>query len=170
MNRPLRFVILTGCIGSMIWLSCKKEPKWNLEKTVPHVKTGQASEIKGESIIASGEVLHNAGLDILKLGFCLSKHQDSLSLDKATLIEMNSSNPSTLKNLTGLYKCPINNLQENTTYYLRAFASNKVGTGYGEIITFTTPRLAQLTTDTAIAIGTASATCSGKILSIIHIS
>jgi hypothetical protein len=164
MNKPLRFVILTGFIGSMIWLSCKKEPKWNLEKTVPYVKTGQASEIKGESIIASGEVLHNAGLDILKLGFCLSKHQDSLSLDKATLIEMNSSNPSTLKNLTGLYKCPINDLQENTTYYLRAFASNKVGTNYGEVINFKTLKLAQVITDTVVSIGTKTAICSGKVL------
>jgi hypothetical protein len=177
MKRPIQSVILIAFVGSIIWLSCKKEPKWNLDRTVPFVKTGQVTEIKGHSAFASGEVVHNAGLDVLKLGFCLAKHQDSLNIDKATVIEMNSSvqksrKPGSIRStysvdvedFIGHYKGAILNLKENTTYYLRAFASNEVGTGYGDIITFTTPRLAQLTTDTAIAIGTASATCSGNIL------
>ena len=33
----------------------------------------------------------------------------------------------------------MNNLQANTTYYVRAFATNSAGTGYGNVITFTTP-------------------------------
>ena len=33
----------------------------------------------------------------------------------------------------------MNNLEENTTYYVRAFATNSAGTGYGNIVTFTTP-------------------------------
>ena len=177
MKKPIQSVLLAGFIGSIIWLSCKKEPKWNLEKTVPNVKTGQVSNIKAEYVTASGEVIHNAGLDVLKLGFCLSQNKDSVTIDKARVIELNSSiqknrKPGTtiktynvdVEDFIGHFKGSIQNLQENTTYYLRAFASNEVGTGYGEVITFTTTRLASLTTDTAISVGTASANCFGKII------
>ena len=33
----------------------------------------------------------------------------------------------------------MNSLEANTTYYVRAFATNSVGTGYGNVVTFTTP-------------------------------
>jgi hypothetical protein len=177
MKRPIQSVLLVGFIGSIIWLSCKKEPKWNLEKTIPFVKTGQVTEIKGNSVFASGEVVHNAGLDVLKLGFCLAKHQDSLSIDNATVIEMNSSVQKSKKpgsinksysvdveDFIGHYKGAILNLKENTTYYLRAFASNEVGTGYGDIINFTTLKLSQVSTDSVASIGTNSAICYGKVL------
>ena len=40
---------------------------------------------------------------------------------------------------SGSFTFVMNNLQANTTYYVRAFATNSVGTGYGNVVTFTTP-------------------------------
>jgi hypothetical protein len=43
--------------------------------------------------------------------------------------------PSLLK----VTNCLIDGLEKSTTYYLRAFASNWVGTAYGNEVSFTTP-------------------------------
>ena len=39
---------------------------------------------------------------------------------------------------TGSFTCDLTNLQPNTTYYVRAYATNEVGTAYGEEMSFTT--------------------------------
>jgi hypothetical protein len=39
----------------------------------------------------------------------------------------------------GTYTCNVTGLQPSTTYYYRAFATNSVGTAYGETTIFTTP-------------------------------
>ena len=39
---------------------------------------------------------------------------------------------------SGSFISAMTNLEENTTYYVRAFATNSVGTGYGNVVTFTT--------------------------------
>jgi hypothetical protein len=39
---------------------------------------------------------------------------------------------------TGQFTSHITNLNPNTTYYVRAYATNSVGTGYGEVLSFTT--------------------------------
>lgn len=42
---------------------------------------------------------------------------------------------------SGAYESVLTNLTPGTTYYIRAAASNSLGTGYGPITTFTTPEL-----------------------------
>jgi hypothetical protein len=39
---------------------------------------------------------------------------------------------------TGIFISNLTNLKTNTTYYLRAYATNCVGTGYGDEISFIT--------------------------------
>lgn len=47
---------------------------------------------------------------------------------------------------TGTFTSTLNNLKQNTTYYIRAYATNKNGTTYGNEITFTTVNV-DITTD-----------------------
>lgn len=47
---------------------------------------------------------------------------------------------------TGTFTSTLNNLKQNTTYYVRAYATNKNGTTYGNEITFTTLNI-DITTD-----------------------
>jgi uncharacterized protein (TIGR02145 family) len=62
----------------------------------------------------------------------------------------------------------MNSLEENTTYYVRAYATNSAGTGYGNVVTFKTPvniTLSQLTTAVVTNITVNSATSGGTITS-----
>jgi len=162
MKKSIQLFLSICFIGSILWLSCKKDPKWNLAKTKPLVKTVQVTEIKAKSVMASGDVVHNAGLSVSKYGFCISKNKDSITTEKSVKIELIANNNE--DDFFGQFSYQIQNLQENTTYYLRAFASNEIGIGYGEVITFTTTRLAVLKTDTAISVSATRANCSGKVL------
>jgi uncharacterized protein (TIGR02145 family) len=44
----------------------------------------------------------------------------------------------TIKGDTGYFKCGLSMLKANTTYYVRAFATNQTGTDFGEELIFTT--------------------------------
>lgn len=58
----------------------------------------------------------------------------------------------------------INDLEPNTTYYVRAYADNEKGTAYGEEITFTTsPKAVELITVAASGITASGAVCGGNI-------
>lgn len=70
---------------------------------------------------------------------------------------------------TGSYSVGITGLSPNTTYYVRSFATNSVGTGYGSQISFTTlvaqvPSVAATTAVTNIS--ATSATSGGNITSL----
>lgn len=57
------------------------------------------------------------------------------------------------------------NLNINTTYYIRAYATNNVGTGYGNTLSFTTLQLPLLTTAILSNITQTTANCGGNISS-----
>ena len=65
---------------------------------------------------------------------------------------------------TGSFSSVLKNLKPNTKYYVRAFATNQYGTGYGEIVNFTTPYGAvQLSTSGITDITHDAASCGGNI-------
>ena len=70
-----------------------------------------------------------------------------------------------LKTVTGTaetdkFSEAINDLNPQTTYYLRAYAINEKGTGYSNILTFTTEEKQVATLTTPVARRKASATAS----------
>lgn len=65
---------------------------------------------------------------------------------------------------TGAYSSTLTNLNPNTTYYVRAYATNKGGITYGVQVTFTTKTFS-LTTLPATGIHALSATCGGVVSS-----
>ncbi len=65
---------------------------------------------------------------------------------------------------TAEYTSTLTNLNPNTTYYVRAYATNKGGTAYGLQVTFTT-RSYDLTTFPATSIMAQSAICGGFVSS-----
>ena len=65
---------------------------------------------------------------------------------------------------TGNFRINFTELQHATEYYVRAFATNSAGTGYGEDLTFTTSGIApSVTTDAANDVHIGSATISGEV-------
>jgi|GEM_PF-756643 len=67
-------------------------------------------------------------------------------------------------NSTGPFTSNITGLTPNTTYYVKAYATNSVGTVYGEEVTFTTsPALPTVTTQAVTEITATTATGNGNI-------
>lgn len=142
-------------IGIILFVeySCKKEAKDQL----PSVKTTTVSSITKISAQIGGNVTSDGGAIVTAYGVCWG----------------NSVNP-TIENSktsdgtgTGIFTSTITDLTIETTYYLRAYATNSVGTGYGNVVTFSTLPCSPpiLTTSAVKDITKYSATSGGNITS-----
>lgn len=119
--------------------------------------TTAATGIATTAATAGGNITSDGGLLITARGICWS-----------TTTAPTISNSKTSDGTgTGVFSSSITGLQPNTKYYLRAYATNLVGTTYGNEMSFTTPATAVLTLTTAAvsAIGTSTATTGGNITS-----
>ena len=62
------------------------------------------------------------------------------------------SDDTTITSVTaGTFSCVITNIEPGATYYVRAFATNDVGTGYGEVISFNTGNAAPVAKNVTIS-------------------
>ncbi len=125
--------------------SCMKEA------TLPVVKTNAVSNITQTTALVEGTVTDDGGAKITDIGVCWST----------------SPNPTISSNKA--HNGYITGLTANTTYYLRAFATNSAGTSYGNEVIFKTEDIiiAQagptLTTTTVTSITFTSAVSGGAI-------
>jgi hypothetical protein len=153
MKRHLFHLITILAITATIVLfyGCKKSP------TAPSLTTDGVNEITYTTASCSGNVTGDGGSQVTDRGICWSETSDPTIA--------NSSIASGTG--TGSFSVSITGLKNNTTYYVRAFATNNWGTSYGESVKFTTEafKLAEVTTDTITDITTISATCQANILS-----
>ena len=96
--------------------------------SVPSVITMDVVEVTKTTAVVGGEVIDGGGLEITERGICWSREQNPSISDFHISIG------------TGLghYSTEITELEEGTTYYVRAYAMNSEGLGYGEQKTFTT--------------------------------
>ena len=131
--------------------SCKKE-----ELKVPVMTTTAATAITSTTATSGGNVTSNGGATITARGVCWSTTQNP------TISDSKTSNATG----TGTFVSNITGLLPGTTYYIRAYATNSVGTGYGNQVTIiTTITLPALTTTAATAITESTATSGGNITS-----
>ncbi|MDU0809194.1 hypothetical protein [Aquirufa regiilacus] len=94
----------------------------------PTVYTKTISNITSTSASAGGIVISHGGKDVTARGVCWRR------LPGAT-IEHNFTNDA---GTIGAFNSSMTGLSPNTLYYVRAYATNKQGTSYGEEISFTT--------------------------------
>ena len=124
--------------------------------SLPLVETYEVESITSNSVTCSGKITSNGGGTINARGFCWSKNQNPTIADNVVLCS----------DSLGLFSKTIHNLDENTTYFVRAYATNEKGTGYGEQKTFTTlanTSLPTITTKPVTDITSNSAFCGGNI-------
>ena len=124
---------------------------------LPIVNTMAASNIMATTALGGGDVTNNGGYNIMSRGVCWSS---------------TSSTPTTEDNHTnevadnGPFNSLITGLSPNTTYYVRAYATNEAGTGYGNVITFSTPTgLPVVITKEVTNIKTTTAVANGNVTS-----
>jgi uncharacterized protein (TIGR02145 family) len=99
--------------------------------TLPVVSTGlEVVDIKSTSAVIGGFVSSDGGASIERRGFCWSTATTPTESDAH----------STNGRGTGGFSATITGLNPNTTYYVRAYATNSKGTGYGKEITFKTKK------------------------------
>jgi len=104
------------------------EKSFTTNDTLPEVETVEVMVIKAMCAIVAGSVLTDGGDPVISRGFCWSESTDPTLSDQVV----------TSGTGTGDFTGALNNLNPSTTYYVRSFAINSVGTVYGNELTFTT--------------------------------
>ena len=97
--------------------------------TLPTVITASVSNIMANAATCGGNVTDDGGATVTARGVCWSTSLNPTITDSHT----------TNGNGTGSFTSNIAGLTSATTYYVRAYATNSIGTAYGEVLTFTTP-------------------------------
>jgi uncharacterized protein (TIGR02145 family) len=100
--------------------------------TVPTVQTLEVSEIEEYSATCGGIVTSNGGSEVAIRGVVWN----TTPLPTLSNCEGNTYDGQGI----GMFDSRLDNLSDETTYYVRAYATNSKGTGYGNEIEFTTPQ------------------------------
>jgi hypothetical protein len=102
---------------------------------VPTITTNTVLHITEATAVSGGNILNNGGATIINRGVCWSTKSNP------TINDNRSSDGNDIgyfiSNLNGLSPGTMW-LKSNTTYYVRAYATNSVGAGYGNEVSFTT--------------------------------
>jgi len=96
--------------------------------TLPSVATSPVTEITSSTATSGGDVTNSGGANVTARGVCWS------TIQSPTLSDYFTSDGSG----TGAFVSNITGLNPSTTYYVRAYATNSVGTAYGNEESFTT--------------------------------
>jgi uncharacterized protein (TIGR02145 family) len=96
--------------------------------SVPVLTTMIVNDVTQTTGISGGTITSNGGSIITECGVCWDINQNPLILNRKS-----SDVPS-----SGKFTSVLNGLTANTTYYVRAYATNIIGTGYGNVVTFNT--------------------------------
>lgn len=91
--------------------------------SVPVVTTADTINVIGTSAFCSGTVVQWGGTEITERGFCYNTTGNPTINDDRTWTNGN----------TGEYSIIVTRLNNNSKYYIRAYATNSLGTGYGNV-------------------------------------
>ena len=119
--------------------------------------TAVVTSITTSSAISGGTITGDGGAQITARGVCWSTSVNPTVADNKT-----SDGTG-----TGTFTSSLTGLNPNTTYYVRAYATNSAGTVYGNQVSFTTEeiKLATVTTATVTSITSSSAVSGGEVVS-----
>ncbi len=119
---------------------------------VPALTTTAVTGITLSTAISGGSITNNGGGTITVSGICWS----------TSAVPTITDNITTDGTVTGSFVSNMTGLTAGTTYYVRAYATNSTGTGYGNQVTFNTLPVAEPTLTTAAVTGiTVSTAISG---------
>jgi uncharacterized protein (TIGR02145 family) len=112
------FILAIAC-QSILLNSCFENP------SPPELTTHQIEVVDAVTIVSGGNIIDDGGTEIFQKGICLSLDntptmQDFFTMDGSGNADFTS----------------ILSLEPNNTYYIRAYAINGAGIGYGDILSF----------------------------------
>jgi uncharacterized protein (TIGR02145 family) len=153
-ERKNRFIIYLVVFIGIVFanqIACKKEiPE------IPSMVTINVTDITSSTFTSGGLVFSAGGDPVVSRGICLSTNKNPSIAD----IKTNDGTG------TGSFTSTISGLTPGSTYYVRAYASNNIGTGYGnQYVITTTTELISLTTTAISSITPTTAVSGGNITS-----
>ncbi len=114
---------------SLIVFSCQKEINFeNGVTSLPTLTTTVVTSITSTTATSGGNISNDGGAAVTARGVCWSTTPNPVA----------SGNHTTNGTGAGAFASNITGLTATTTYYVRAYATNSVGTAYGNEISFTT--------------------------------
>lgn len=119
------FRVFIAVLMMLLLLNCKKQA---ILPILPIVRTGTTIEIGSDHAILTGETISDGGAALMDVGFCWSTDQNP---------DITCSHIHAGK-VIGAYQDTITGLYSGTAYYVRAYATNGVGTAYGDQLSITT--------------------------------
>jgi len=158
-EKYLKLVFL-GTLLSLTLFSCTKgDSSSDRPTSVPSITTLSINSITSTAALGGGYITSDGGETITARGICWSTSQNPLITGSHTVDGTG----------TGTFVSAIPGLNPNTTYYVRAYATNSVGTVYGNEISFITLNIAVtlpvLTTTMPSSVTTSTALSGGNIIS-----
>ncbi|MDY0143980.1 MAG: fibrobacter succinogenes major paralogous domain-containing protein [Bacteroidales bacterium] len=123
----LIFPLLVMGIFLVFASSCKK---YDDNNGIPVLESTSVTEITHKSAKSGGDITSDGGASVISRGVCWSSSHTPTIAD-------NKTSDGTGK---GSFSTNLNGLTSGVTYYLRAYATNSVGTAYGDVLIFTTPK------------------------------
>jgi hypothetical protein len=97
----------------------------------PTVTTSAASDVTATGATLNGNITATGGANATTRGFAWGTNATLFGGDTATTTENGSF-------ATGAFTASLSSLSGSTVYYVRAYATNSQGNGYGSISSFTT--------------------------------
>jgi len=111
--------------------SCNKNNDTNNPSTngdVPKLTSAEISDVKQTTALCVANIYEQGSTAIKACGVCWSTNQTPTIND----------NKTNLNSQIGSFNTVISGLECNTTYYVRSYATNSAGTGYGSAVSLTT--------------------------------
>jgi len=105
---------------------CLKDESTN--STIPTITTSTISNITQITATSGGDVTSDGGAAVTERGICWGTNSNPITTDNHTVDGEG----------TGVFESNLTDLAANTLYFVRAYATNSVGTAYGEEVSFTT--------------------------------
>ena len=120
----------------------------------PTVTTASASDVTASAATGGGEVTADGGVGVTARGVCWSTASNPTTGDDTTSDGLG----------TGVFTSDITGLDPVTTYHVRAYATNSVGTSYGADVEFTTlAAVPTVTTAAVVNVAQSNATSGGEV-------
>jgi uncharacterized protein (TIGR02145 family) len=148
MRKPLLLLL-----PILLFATCKKS-ETPTNPVLATITTTAVSAITATTATTGGNITSDGGSTITSRGVCWNTSTNPTITNSKT----------TDGTGTGIFVSSLTALSANTTYYVRAYATNSTGTAYGSEVSFTTSgTLATITTTAVSAITSTTATTGGNI-------
>lgn len=150
-----RNILIVGTLLACLLGGCEEPEKPESDLMLPEVSTGLVTGITFETAKVGGTVTNDGGYPVETRGVCWGE---------TTLPTINDRKLSAGGG-KGEFECWLAGLKTGMVYYVRAFATNKLGTQYGDAVSFTTRsiEIPFVTSGTAEQITMTSAELSGSV-------